>query len=61
RVNVTTAHRTVYLMGMVTHEEADAAVEVARGIDGVEKVVKVFEYTDDVPPPASQEKVPAGG
>jgi osmotically-inducible protein OsmY len=46
RVNVTTAHRVVYLMGMVTQQEADAAVEVARDVDGVEKVVKVFEYTD---------------
>ena len=46
RVNVTTAHRTVYLMGMVTHEEDDAVTEIARNADGVEKVVKVFEYTD---------------
>ena len=46
RVNVTTAHRVVYLMGMVTQQEADAVVEVARDVDGVEKVVKVFEYTD---------------
>jgi len=46
RVNVTTAHRTVYLMGMVTHEEDDAVTEIARNTDGVEKVVKVFEYTD---------------
>ena len=46
RVNVTTAHRIVYLMGMVSHAEADAVVEVARDDDGVEKVVKVFEYTD---------------
>jgi len=46
RVNVTTAHRVVYLMGVVTQQEADAVVEVARDVDGVEKVVKVFEYTD---------------
>jgi len=46
RVNVTTAHRVVYLMGMVSHQEADAVVDVARDVDGVEKVVKVFEYTD---------------
>ena len=46
RINVTTAHRVVYMMGMGTHEEADAAVEVARDVDGVEKVVKLFEYTD---------------
>ena len=46
RVNVTTAHRVVYLMGVVTQQEADAVVEVARDVDGVEKVVKVFEYSD---------------
>ncbi|GAP67156.1 phospholipid-binding domain family protein [Mizugakiibacter sediminis] len=46
RVNVTTAHRAVYLMGLVSHTEADAIVEVARNVAGVDKVVKVFEYTD---------------
>ena len=46
RVNVTTAHRVVYLMGIVTHEEDDAVTQIARDTEGVEKVVKVFEYTD---------------
>ena len=46
RVNVTTAHRVVYLMGKVSHEEDDAVTEIARNVDGVERVVKVFEYTD---------------
>ncbi|HVV98315.1 MAG TPA: BON domain-containing protein [Rhodanobacteraceae bacterium] len=46
RVNVTTAHRVVYLMGKVSHEEDDAVTQIARDTDGVEKVVKVFEYTD---------------
>ncbi|HEX6834622.1 MAG TPA: BON domain-containing protein, partial [Rudaea sp.] len=46
RVNVTTSHDIVYLMGLVTHEEADAVVDIARNVDGVDKVVKVFEYTD---------------
>lgn len=43
-VKVVTEASVVYLMGMVTRQEADDAVEVARSIDGVEKVVKVFEY-----------------
>jgi len=34
----------VYLMGIVTSAEADAAVEIARNTDGVTRVVKVFEY-----------------
>lgn len=46
RVNVTTAHRVVYLMGKVTHEEDEAVVGIAREVGGVERVVKVFEYTD---------------
>ncbi len=43
-VKVVTENSTVYLLGMVTRKEADDAVEIARGTDGVQKVVKVFEY-----------------
>lgn len=46
RVNVTTAHRTVHLMGLVSHEEGEAVSTIARHVRGVEKVVKVFDYTD---------------
>ena len=46
RVNVTSAHGVVYLMGIVSHEEDAAVTEIARNVSGVEKVVKVFEYTD---------------
>ena len=45
-VKVVTEASVVYLMGIVTHKEADDAVEIARGTDGVQKVVKVFEYLD---------------
>lgn len=45
-VKVVTEAATVYLMGLVTHKEADDAVEITRGTDGVQKVVKVFEYLD---------------
>ena len=34
----------VYLMGVVTEQEADEAVDIARNTGGVRKVVKVFEY-----------------
>ena len=34
----------VYLMGVVTEQEADEAVEIVRNTGGVRKVVKVFEY-----------------
>lgn len=43
-VKVITENATVYLMGMVTQAEADAAVEIVRNTSGVTKVVKVFEY-----------------
>lgn len=46
RVNVSTAHRIVYLMGLVSRSEAERVVQIARNVNGVERVVKVFEYTD---------------
>ena len=46
RVNLTTVHRTVYLMGVLSREEADRVVEVVRNVAGVEKVVRVLEYRD---------------
>ena len=46
-VKVVTEASTVYLMGIVTRREADAASEVARHTDGVRKVVRVFEYITD--------------
>lgn len=46
RVKVVTEDSVVYLMGLVTHKEADEAAEIASTTGGVRKVVKVFEYTD---------------
>ena len=46
RVNLTTVHRTVYVMGFVTREEAERVIEVVRNVNGVEKVVRVLEYSD---------------
>jgi osmotically-inducible protein OsmY len=43
-VKVVTENGVVYLMGLVTQKEADDAVEIARNVGGVNKVVKVFEY-----------------
>lgn len=47
RVNVSTSLGRVYLMGLVTHEEASAVVKKVRGISGVKKVIDIFEYTDN--------------
>jgi len=43
-VKVITENGVVYLMGIVSKAEAEAAVNIARNIYGVSKVVKVFEY-----------------
>ena len=43
-VKIVTENSVVYLLGIVNKTEADAAVEIARNTDGVDKVVKVFEY-----------------
>lgn len=45
-VKIITENSVVYLLGIVTKAEADAAVEIARNTDGVSRVVKVFEYID---------------
>jgi osmotically-inducible protein OsmY len=46
RINVTTENGVVFLMGTVPHEQARYAVEVTQSVDGVAKIVKVFEYID---------------
>jgi osmotically-inducible protein OsmY len=46
RIKVITENRAVYLMGLVTQQEADIATEAARTVAGVERVVKLFEYLD---------------
>jgi osmotically-inducible protein OsmY len=43
-VKVVTEAGTVYLMGLVSPAEGEAAVEIARTTSGVTRVVKVFEY-----------------
>jgi len=43
-VKVITEQSVVYLMGLVSPQEGDAAVEIARTTSGVNRVVKVFEY-----------------
>jgi osmotically-inducible protein OsmY len=42
-VKVITERGSVYLMGRVTEREASRAVDLARSIPGVQKVVRVFE------------------
>jgi len=42
-VKVVTEGGTVFLLGLVTQREADAAVEITRTTGGVQKVVRVFD------------------
>ncbi|PCH94599.1 MAG: osmotically-inducible protein OsmY [Gammaproteobacteria bacterium] len=43
-IKVITENAEVFLMGIVSKKEADAAVEVTRNISGVNRVFKAFEY-----------------
>jgi osmotically-inducible protein OsmY len=46
-VKVVTEAGVVYLMGLVSQKEANAAVEIARTTGGVQKVVRLFEIISD--------------
>ena len=65
---VVTERNVVYLMGRVTQREAQRASDIARGVTGVAKVVRVFEYlTEDElvrlstprPAPVTTDKAPS--
>lgn len=44
RIKVVTENGVVYLLGLVSPAEADAATEQVRYVPGVKRVVKLFEY-----------------
>lgn len=46
-IKVVTERGTVYLMGKVTEREAKRAADLAAGISGVQKVVRVFEVVSE--------------
>lgn len=46
RTKVVTENGVIYLMGLMTRAEGEAATEIARRTGGVQRVVKVFEYLD---------------
>jgi osmotically-inducible protein OsmY len=46
-IKVVTERGTVYMMGRLTQREGQLAGDVARGVSGVRKVVKVFEYISE--------------
>ena len=45
-IKVVTEKGIVYLMGIVNRAEAKIATDIARQTGGVQKVVKLFQYTD---------------
>ena len=45
-IKVVTEKGVVYLMGLSSKGNADRATEIARTTGGVQKVVKLFQYTD---------------
>jgi osmotically-inducible protein OsmY len=53
---VTAERGTVYLMGRVTQREAKRATDVVRGVSGVKRVVRVFEYITEAELQAMQPK-----
>ncbi|HET9645099.1 MAG TPA: BON domain-containing protein [Burkholderiaceae bacterium] len=46
-IKVVTERAIVYLMGRVTEREAARATEVARGVSGVQKVVRMFQVVSE--------------
>ena len=51
---VTTERGVVYLQGLVTQREGNIAADVAKGVPGVVKAVKIFEYIADEDPRVNQ-------
>ena len=45
-IKVVTENGTVYLLGTVTRAEGEAATAAARAVGGVERVVRIFSYSD---------------
>ena len=43
KIKVVTENNEVFLLGIVSQSEAEKAVDIARNIDGVSRVIKVFE------------------
>ena len=50
RVKVVTENGNVFLMGLVTEKEAELAVNVARNVDDVKQVTRIFEILPEPGP-----------
>ena len=46
RIKVVTENGIVYMLGLVTKQEAARATSLVQSVSGVQKIVKLFEYID---------------
>ena len=46
RIKIVTENGIVYMLGLVTKQEAARATSLVQGVSGVQKIVKLFEYID---------------
>jgi osmotically-inducible protein OsmY len=46
KIKVVTENSEAFLLGLVTHKEAERAVEITKNINGVKRVIKVFEIIE---------------
>lgn len=46
RIKVITENGIVYLLGIVSRQEANRATTLAQGVAGVQRIVRLFQYTD---------------
>ena len=46
RIKVVTENGIVFLLGLVTQQEATRATNLVQSVSGVQKIVKLFEYID---------------
>ena len=44
RIKIVTENGIVYMLGLVTRQEANLTSNLVQGVDGVQKIVKLFEY-----------------
>lgn len=57
KVKVITEDAEVFLLGLVTHEQANIATDIARNISGVKQVIRAFEYGEPNPTTTQQTAV----
>ncbi|MBQ9220683.1 MAG: BON domain-containing protein [Succinivibrio dextrinosolvens] len=61
RFKVYTENSVVYMMGYVTRNEAQRAINQARKVDGVKKIHPIFDYMDETGTPNSSDGAPVVG